>query len=84
MTADYVSTARWRFTLHERRFSDTYFPGDTSIVELTRAKSRRLETKLNDSATLTFSIDGRHPEALSIKELATEVIAWRYDAVAGT
>lgn len=72
---------RWRFTLHNRAFA----PGginawqSTIIAELTAARGRRLETAWNSPAALTFTIDGHHAQAQLVKELATDVMAWRWD-----
>ena len=69
---------RWRLTLHRRQFSDLPWM-QTLIAEITTARSRRLEQLLNKSAQLTFTISGRSPEATLITELATDVVAWRWD-----
>lgn len=45
--------------------------------ELTAAKGRKLSFKRGTGAKVSFSIDGRHPEALELVELETDVHAWR-------
>ena len=67
----------WRFTLHRRAFAAGITWESSLITELPNARSRRLEQKLNDSATLTWVQDGHDPEAEAIKEMQTEVMAWR-------
>lgn len=74
---------RWRLTLHERSFAAHAWARDTSIVELTGARSRRLELGWNEPAKLTFTVDGRSSSAGWIQELATDVCAWRWDDAAG-
>ena len=74
---------RWRLTLHRRDFGSFARPSQTGIAELTGARSRRLEQAANTPATFTFSIDGAAPAAAYIQELTTDVIAWRWDEVAG-
>jgi hypothetical protein len=73
---------RWRLTLHRRQFTDATLQS-TLIAELPAARSRRLEQTLNGSATLTFTLDGRSAEAALIAELATDVVAWRWDEIGG-
>ena len=67
----------WRLTLHRRAFSAGITWESSLITELPNARSRRLEQKLNDSATLTFTLDGHAPEAEAVEELQTEIMAWR-------
>jgi hypothetical protein len=74
---------RWRFTLHHRQFSDVTLQS-TLVAELDGARSRRLEQKLNDSATLTFTLDGRSDEAALVTEMQTDVVAWRWDGEGGS
>lgn len=69
-------------SLHRRQFSDAT-PSSTTIAELLGARSRRLERQLNTPATFTFTIDGRSDAALLIKELETDVYAWRWDETLG-
>lgn len=73
---------RWRFTLHQRPFTGTTWQG-TLITELTDVYQRKLTKKLNSAAELTFAIDGESTQAELIVELATEVIAWRWDEALG-
>lgn len=75
---------RWRITLHDRVWQTGVDANATIIAELSEARSRRLEQKLNYYSTLTFSIDGRSPGAALIKELEHDVIAWRWDEYSGT
>lgn len=71
---------RWRLTLHQRDFTTTGLPVSTTIMaELVDARSRRLEQAWNTPARLTFSLDGRSPAAALISELASDVLAWRWD-----
>lgn len=42
-------------------------------LALTEATGRRYTARLTDNSDLSFSIDGRHPQAASIQELATDV-----------
>jgi hypothetical protein len=83
MTATSLSEegARWRLTAHRRDFTPTlYAPARTTgIAEITDARSRRLEIGWNTPAKLTFSVDGRSPSAGYVQEMATDVMAWRFD-----
>lgn len=73
---------RWHLTLHNRQFTPASSQS-TILAELPGARSRRLEQQLNASATLTFTLDGRSPAAAMIREMMTDVIAWRWDENAG-
>jgi len=73
---------RWRFTLHQRVYTPTPWQ-QTIVAVLTDVRSRRLEQGWNAAAQLSFSIDGRSSQAALIQELATEVIAWRWDEQIG-
>ena len=73
----------WRLTVHRRDFSGTATPSSTGIAELVDARSRKLETKANEAATLTFTMDGRSPACQYIQELTTDVLAWRRDDETG-
>ena len=76
--------ALWRITLHNRAYSvTTQAPQSTGIGELVSARSRRLEQAYNSAAKLTFTLDGRAPEAALISELRHDVIAWRWDDTVG-
>lgn len=79
MTATWgqASAARWRVTLHRRAFTAGLTWEASLITELPNARSRRLEQKLNDSATFTFTLDGHAPEAALVEEMRTEVMVWR-------
>lgn len=68
--------ATWKLTLHQRTFTEAAW-SSTIITELVGARSRRLEQNLNQSATLTFTMDGREPSCALINEMQHEVIAWR-------
>lgn len=75
----------WRLTLHSRTFvPGSVFPRDTVIVDLSDARSRRLEFGWNQPAKLTFNVDGRSQAAAYIQELTTDVYAWRWDDRSGT
>jgi hypothetical protein len=71
--------ARWRLTVHHRSFAAGGFARTTGIAELSDARSRRLETSLNSPAKLTFSVAGGSPSAAYVRELQTDVMAWRFD-----
>jgi hypothetical protein len=73
---------RWRLTLNRRQFTDAS-PSSTVISDLLGARSRKLERQLNTPAVLSFTIDGRSDAALWIKELETDVYAWRWDETQG-
>jgi hypothetical protein len=49
------------------------------LAELTDARSRKLEKTLNGRSALSFTIDGYSSQAHLITELATDVMAWRWD-----
>jgi hypothetical protein len=85
---------RWRFTLHEREYALSptggaayTWPGinwqDTQYGELSGARGRRLERAQNRAATFTFTVNGRDPIASQVRELQTDVYAWRWDDWAG-
>jgi len=74
---------RWRFTLHNRAFSANVTPANSNIGELVDARSRRLEQKWNEPATLTWTLDGRSQAAAQVAELAMDVMAWRWDDTTG-
>lgn len=67
---------RWRLMAYARQW-DNSLP--TALAALDDARSRRLDCKLNTAAELTFTIDGRAPSAATIVELATDVVAYRWD-----
>lgn len=49
-------------------------------LSLTEAHARRLNFRLTDSSEVAFSMDGRHPQALAIDELRTDVhVLWTGD-----
>lgn len=70
---------RWRLVLHDRSWNAATRLLDVTITEILEARSRRLEKQWNKPARLTFSMDGRHPTAALIRELMTDVSAWRWD-----
>lgn len=69
---------RWRLTLHNRQFINQSW-STNMVAELSSARSRRLDQAWNKPAQLTFTLDGRSPEAALITELQNDVIAWRWD-----
>ena len=73
---------RWRFTLHNRQYSALSWQS-TLLAELDSARGRRLVQTLNSPARLGFTLNGGDPDALLVQELTTDVIAWRWDSVAG-
>jgi hypothetical protein len=76
-----VGRGRWRLTLHRRLYA---FSSSSSIIgDLGGARNRKLVTALNSPAVLTFDVDGWSESARQIRELATDVIAWRWDEASG-
>jgi hypothetical protein len=76
---------RWRVTLHRRSFTTTaVYPSATGIAELPHARARTLTQAWDAPATFAFTVDGHSPAAAYIAELATDVIAWRWDEASGT
>lgn len=89
-----VGRGRWRITLHVREFvtgAGTGGPvlspgvgwGATIIAELTDARGRHLTRERNRAATFTFTMDGRDPAAVLVKELQHDVYVWRWDEYTG-
>lgn len=74
---------RWRLTLHRRQFTAQTWQ-QTIIAELTTARGRNLALAWNSPGQLTFSVDGDSPNAPQIQELATDVLAWRWDETSGS
>lgn len=74
-----ANRGRWRLTLHRRSFATGDRPQNTGIGELVGARSRRLEQAWNTPAKLTFTINGDDQAAALIQEMATDVVAYRYD-----
>ena len=76
---------RWRLTLHARSFTGIGGPTwpATMITELSDARGRRLDQAWCSPAQLTFTLDGRSAEAPLVLELATDVVAWRWDDTIG-
>jgi hypothetical protein len=72
---------RWRLYLQARQFTPAAEP--VLVAELVGARSRRLEQVWDSAAKLTFTLDGRAPEAALIKELRTDVVAYRWDEPTG-
>ena len=75
----------WRLTLHGRTFAGAIggWPGSTLLTELSGAYGRVLEQALNTPAKLSFTLNGRDPVAAMVRELQTDVVAWRWDAALG-
>ena len=73
---------RWRLHLQARQFGPA--TRSAPIAELTSARSRRLETKYNAPAQLTFTLSGRSPEAAALAELRSDIVATRWDEASGT
>lgn len=76
----------WKYTLHRR--TGYAAPGGTIGIgaqfgEALHARSASLVRKLNTPAQLQFSMSGRDPTAALISELATDVMAWRWNELAG-
>jgi hypothetical protein len=74
---------RWRLTLHSRQFVNNVRWDQTLIAELVRARGRRLDQTWNAPAQLTFTLDGDAPTAGLVRELQTDVMAWRWDENTG-
>jgi hypothetical protein len=72
---------RWNMTLHRRVWALTQ--SDTTIGELRHARNRKLVQAWNQPAVLTFDIDGNAEDAKALQELATDVMAWRWDETTG-
>lgn len=72
---------RWRVQLLKRSFS--YYNWSQNVIAELNCRSRRLEQAWNSSATFSFTIDGRSPEAASIAELQQDVMVWRWDEATG-
>ena len=73
---------RWRVSLHSRAFAVMSWQ-DTLVTEIVGARGRRLEQSWNAPARFTFTLDGAHPSALLVRELASDVYAWRWDDQTG-
>jgi hypothetical protein len=73
---------RWRLTLHRRGFAPATYD-QTQLLELASARSRSLTRQWDASAELHFTLDGRSPDCAAIAELATSVMAWRWDDQTG-
>ena len=72
---------RWRLHLQARQFGPA--TRSAPMAELVAARSRHLEVKYNDAATLTFALDGRSAEAAALAELRSDVVATRWDELTG-
>jgi microcystin-dependent protein len=77
-----VGRGAWRLSLHERQFSPRD-PRETLITEIVGARGVRLETAWNAPAKLTLTLDGHHPTTALIRELQTDIYAWRWDEWVG-
>lgn len=62
---------RWAFVV-----ADT---DGTPLAELTEARARRLTVRLDAGGDAGFSIDGRHEQAETLTELATDLLVYRND-----
>jgi len=74
---------RWRLTLHDRTFQRNLTWTQSILAELPTAHTRKLVQQLDETAVLTFSLDGWSPAAAQVQELWHEVIAWRWDDTTG-
>jgi hypothetical protein len=52
-------------------------PSGAGVAELTEARARRVSFALDDAATATFTIPGRHPQAALVDELETDLVVAR-------
>jgi hypothetical protein len=77
-----VGRGRWRLTLHRRAFAPATYD-QTQLLELASARSRSLTRAWDAPAELTFTLDGRAPDCAAIQELASSVMAWRWDDQTG-
>lgn len=68
----------WRFSLHSRLFTPSTAVGP-KIADLVDARARRVEQKMNQPAVITFSVPGASPTAAEVIELATDVVAYRWN-----
>ena len=74
----------WRFTLHKRVFDTVGGAAvGAKLADLMDARARRVELKMNQPATIKFTVPGASSAAAQIVELATDVVAWRWDDRAG-
>lgn len=73
----------WRLTVHHRDYTAAATPRQTGIAELVEVRSVKLEQKWNDSATLTWTMDGRDPSCVYVAELSTDVLLWRDGVLMG-
>jgi hypothetical protein len=70
-------------SVHNRYYAQGPLPRDTVLSELADARSRRLTQEWCKPATFGLVLDGRSPSAGFVKELLTDVIAWRWDDQTG-
>lgn len=73
---------RWRITLHNRQYGDQPW-NQTIIADLTDARGRRLTQSYKSPAEFTFTLDGLSAQAPLVRELVTDVWAWRWDEAQG-
>jgi hypothetical protein len=74
---------RWYLTLHNRVWENQSTWQATIIAGLPSARSRTLTQQWNMPAQLQWSMPGLTQEAALIKELETDVMAWRWDESSG-
>ena len=74
-----VGRGRWRLHLQARQFGPS--ARSAPIAELS-ARSRRLAQAYNAPDVLTFTVDGRSPDA-QLAELRSDVVATRWDEISG-
>jgi hypothetical protein len=74
--------ATWRLTLHTRQYGDAGFY-HSIVGDLVDARSMKLTRTWCAPAQLSFSIEGTAASAAQIHELQNEVVAWRWDDMAG-
>lgn len=68
--------ARWGFQLKGGGPTEVA-TGWSVLTDLSQANSRKVTFQLDGPTTVSFSLDGRDPEALFIEELLTDVVALR-------
>jgi hypothetical protein len=74
---------RWRLSLHNRAFSPGLTLRDTATNEIVNARSIQLVQALSKPAVLTFALSGFASTAPLIKELVTDIVAWRWNSQTG-
>jgi hypothetical protein len=69
-------------SVHRRSFQNEPL-NSTIIADIHDARGRRLEKTLNAPARFTFTVDGRSDTAKLVREMQTDIVAWRWDEAGG-